>query len=496
MSGSRWVQGDQLGVHFHHDAEHVVLIEAKSLFRATRYHRQKAHLVLSAMQHLAAERGAGAVYIRADTFADGLAQVEGPLDVIEPHSWSGRAVVAELAAGGRQISVLPGRGFLTTTGEFEEWVRERGKRRLLLEDWYREVRIRYGVLMVAGEPAGGRWNFDAENRKSPPRGASTLGLGPAWAPVEDEIDARVRAQLDAWEAEGITFAGRDGPRRFAVTSTEAREALRHFVEHRLAAFGPFEDAVLEADWLMAHSGLSVPMNLGLLPPREIIAAAEEAWAHGLAPIESVEGFIRQIMGWREYVWHLYWHFGPDYVQASNSLQAHTPIPAWFDRAEVESVEANCLSWALGEVRDAGWTHHIVRLMILGNWALQHGYDPVETTRWFQRMFLDGYPWVMAANTVGMALYADGGRMSTKPYAAGGAYINKMTNLCASCVYSPTVRVGPRACPFTAGYWNFLHVNEHLLRDNHRMSMALAGLRKLSDRDELVEQEQHRGSEAP
>lgn len=496
MAATRWVQGDQLGAHFHDDADQIVLIEAKSLFRASRYHRQKAHLVLSAMQHLAAERGAGAVYIRAETFADGLEQVDGPIEVVEPHSRSARRAVDQLAANGARVTMLPGRGFLTSAGEFEQWVRGRGKRRLLLEDWYREVRIRHDVLMVEGEPAGGRWNFDAENRKSPPRGASTLGLGPAWAPVEDEIDARVRAQLDAWEAEGIVFAGRDGPRRFAVTGAEARSALQHFVDTRLEAFGPFEDAVLEADWLMAHSGLSVPMNLGLLPPRELVSAAEDAWARGSAPIESVEGFIRQIIGWREYVWHLYWHFGPDYVRGSNALDARTPIPAWFDQAAADGVEAHCLSWALGEVRDAGWTHHIVRLMILGNWALQRGYDPAETTSWFQRMFLDGYPWVMAANTVGMALYADGGRMSTKPYAAGGAYINKMTNLCSGCAYSPTVRVGPQACPFTAGYWNFLHVNEHLLRDNHRMSMALAGLRKLSDRDELVEQELLRGDEAP
>ncbi len=492
----RWLQADQLGTHFHDDAGRIVLIEAKELFRSGRYHRQKAHLVLSGMRHLAAERGESALYLRAETFAEGLASVSGDLDVVEPHSRKGRDVVETLERSGRSITVLAQRGFLTRTDEFDDWVRQRGSRRLLQEDWYRSVRIGHDILMDHGEPAGGRWNFDEENRKPPPRGAASLGLPPAWMPTEDEIDAQVRIDLDEWQREGIEFTGADGPRRFAVTAEESSHALSDFIEHRLAMFGPYEDAVLEQDWLMAHSGLSVPMNLGLLEPREVVAAAEAAWVNGHAPIESVEGFIRQIIGWREYVWHLFWHLGAEYVETSNALEARVPLPAWFADADADAVEARCLSWALGEVHARGWTHHIVRLMILGNWALQHGYDPAETTRWFQRAFLDGYPWVMAANTIGMALYADGGTMSTKPYAAGGAYINKMTNLCSGCVYKPTVRVGEHACPFTAGYWNFLHTNEQVLSKNHRMSMALAGLRKLGDRSELVEQERLRGSDAP
>jgi deoxyribodipyrimidine photolyase-related protein len=496
MTITRWVLADQLGEHFHEDAAHLVIIEAKDLFRKTRYHRQKAHLVLSAMRHLAAERPESATYIRADTFAEGLATIDGPLEVVAPHSRSATAVVQLVQEHGRDLSVLPARGFITSETEFQSWVAERGKRRLLLEDWYRSVRVSHEILIEDGEPAGGRWNFDEDNRQPPPRGAVTLGLPEPWLPVEDDIDRQVRQDLDAWESEGIEFFGADGPRMFPITPDEARRALADFVEHRLPKFGPYEDALLSEDWLMAHSGLSVPMNLGVLHPREVVRTAEEAWSKGLVPIASVEGFIRQILGWREYIWHLYWHFGPLYVDSSNVLSADEPLPQWFSDAKSEDVTAHCLSWALEQVHDKGWTHHIVRLMILGNWALQRGYDPAEMTRWFQRTFVDGYPWVMAANTVGMALFADGGQMSTKPYASGGSYINKMTNLCSGCRYKPTVRVGSDACPFTAGYWNFLHVNQERLSGNHRMSMAYAGLRKLADRDALIVQEAERGNSAP
>jgi deoxyribodipyrimidine photolyase-related protein len=473
-----------------------VLIEAKGLFRKTTYHRQKAHLILSALRHVASERGDNATYVQAETFAEGLASIKGPLEVVSPHSRSATAVIQRLEAQGRDVSVFPARGYMTSESEFQSWVDGRGKRRLLLEDWYRTVRVSHEILIEDGEPAGGRWNFDEDNRQPPPRGAQSLGLPTPWTPVEDDIDAQVRRDLDAWEKEGIEFFGSDGPRIFPVTRSEARLALDDFVKHRLPEFGPFEDALMSEDWLMAHSGLSVPMNLGLVHPSEVVHAAEEAWASGLVPIASAEGFIRQIVGWREYVWHLYWHFGKHYVDNNNALQAHEPLPVWFKDAKSEVVGARCLSWALAEVHNKGWTHHIVRLMILGNWALQRAYDPAEMTRWFQRTFLDGYPWVMAANTVGMALFADGGQMSTKPYAAGGAYINKMTNLCSGCRYKPTVRVGSDACPFTAGYWNFLEANQETLSGNHRMTMAFAGLRKLGDREALISQEAARGNDPP
>ena len=223
--------------------------------------------------------------------------------------------------------------------------------------------------------------------------------------------------------------------------------------------------------------------------------AEDAYRSGQAPLGSVEGFIRQVIGWREFVWHLYWHFPRSY-RTRNELQARNPVPGWFADLDAESVDAACLSDALASVRDRGWVHHIPRLMVLGNYAMQHGWDPAEVTDWFHRAFVDGYDWVMVPNVVGMSQFADGGVMATKPYAAGGAYINRMSDYCSGCVYDPRKRVGQDACPFTAGYWAFLQRNRERLATNPRMGQPLSGLDRLSDLDALIEQEAARGSAAP
>ncbi len=496
----RWLFADQLGPHFlggdrpgDDGREHVLLIESKAAFRRRRYHRAKAHLILSAMRHRAAELGDRCRYIVAEGYRDGLADVEDSLTVVDPTSWPARALVRDLGHT-RDLRVLPARGFVTSQADFADWVA--GRRHLRQEDFYRDARRRTGILMEGDEPAGGRWNFDADNRMPPPRGATTLGLPePLW-PVEDEIDAEVREQLARWESEGIAFVGEDGPRRFAVTRDEALAVLEDFISHRLPEFGPYEDAALVGDWAMAHSLLSVPMNLGLLDPHEVIDRVVEAWDDGGATLASTEGFVRQVMGWRDYVWHLYWHFGPDYVAESNALSAHEPLPEWFRDLRADDVRARCLSTALAEVHARGWNHHILRLMVLGNWALQHAYDPAEVTEWFTSNYVDGYPWVMAANVVGMALHADGGRMATKPYAAGGAYIKRMTDFCGGCVYRPDRRVGEQACPVTAGYWAFISRHEQAWARHPRMAQPVRGLARLSDREGLLEQEAARGPEAP
>jgi deoxyribodipyrimidine photolyase-related protein len=253
--------------------------------------------------------------------------------------------------------------------------------------------------------------------------------------------------------------------------------------------------MLSADPWMAHSLLSAPLNLGLLDPIEVISRAEDAYRSGHAPLGSVEGFIRQTIGWREFVWHLYWHLPRSY-RARNELQATNPLPGWFADLDAESVDAACLSDALAGVRDRGWLHHIPRLMVLGNYAMQRSWNPAEVTDWFHRAFVDGYDWVMVPNVVGMSQFADGGVMATKPYAAGGAYINRMSDYCSTCPYDPKKRVGPEACPFTAGYWAFLHRNRERLATNPRMGQSIGGLGRLSDLEAVIEQEADRGSAAP
>jgi deoxyribodipyrimidine photolyase-related protein len=235
---------------------------------------------------------------------------------------------------------------------------------------------------------------------------------------------------------------------------------------------------------MAHSLLSAPLNLGLLDPLEVVRAAEDAYAEGHAPIASVEGFVRQVIGWRDYIWNLYWYLGEDYRER-NELDARRALPDWLVELDPDGTEANCLSRTVASVRDHGWAHHIPRLMILGNYGMQRGFDPLAFTDWFHRSFVDGYDWVMVPNVVGMSQHADGGVLATKPYAGGGSYINKMTDYCGDCRYDPKVRVGEDACPFTVGYWQFMHRHRERFSGNARMTQAVRGLDRLSDLDALL-----------
>ncbi|MBN0046761.1 cryptochrome/photolyase family protein [Streptomyces actuosus] len=501
MTTFHWLFGDQLGPHFltpgpdgpGRDAP-LVMIEARSVFRRRRFHRAKAHLVLSAMRHRAAELGDRVRYIRCDTYREGLREAvgEGRVTVHHPTSHAALRLVESLDG----VTVLPARGFLVPTGDFRVWADGLGGGRLRQEDFYRWVRRGRHLLMDGDAPVGGRWNHDHDNREAPPEGASTLGAPAPYRPREDDIDDEVRYDLDRWERDGSTrFVGRDGPRRFPATRREALAALRRFVEHRLAGFGPHEDAMLAKDPVMSHSLLSSSLNLGLLDPAECVERAEHAWRSGRAPINSVEGFVRQVAGWREYVWQVYWYFGGAYREG-NALRHHAPLPDWFLELDADAVTARCLATALAEVRDTGWTHHIPRLMVLGSHALQRGWDPRAVTDWFHRCFVDGYDWVMVPNVVGMSQYADGGRMTTKPYTSGGAYLNRMSDFCGGCAHRPTERVGERACPFTAGYWAFLHRHRSLLAGNRRTVQAVRGLDRLRDLEELLRQERQRGDAAP
>jgi deoxyribodipyrimidine photolyase-related protein len=486
----RWLFADQLGPQYLDDpAQPALLVESRAVFRRRRFHRAKAHLLLSALRHRADELAGTVLHVRADTYDEALAQVGEPVDVVQPTSYAGDRFVRE-----RDIPVLPTRGFATTREDFATWAN--GRKRLLMEDFYRWQRVRLGLLMDGAEPTGGRWNYDHDNREPPPK-TPTLGVADPWTAVEDDTDAQVRADLDAWERDGlVSFVGDDAPRWAPATRAEALAALDHFVEHRLPHFGPTEDAMLARDPWMAHSALSPAINLGLLHPLECVQAAEDAYRAGRAPLASVEGYVRQVIGWREYIWSTYWHFPRDY-RRRNALQATASLPEWFRTLDAgQEVTANCLSSVLRDLRERGWVHHIPRLMVLGNYGLQRGWDPAELTAWFHEVFVDGYDWVMLPNVTGMSQHADGGLMTTKPYAAGGAYVNRMSDYCKPCAYDPKVRVGPTACPFTAGYWAFLDRNAERLEGNHRMRQPLMGLARLKDREALVEQEQERGDAPP
>ena len=483
-----WLFADQLGSSVHggaHAHRPILLIEADSALRRRRTHRQKLHLILSGLRHTAAELGERATLIRARTYTEALRRYGRPVLVHEPTSHAAEAFVHRLRRDGLVADILPTTTFALSRNDFRQWAGDRTRFRM--EDFYREQRRRFGILMDDRVPVGGRWNFDTDNREPPPKGRARLDVAAPYRPDEDDIDAGVRRDLDAMRLDTV---GADGPRLFAVTPAEAQAALAQFITHRLPTFGRYEDAMLSADWEMAHSLLSVPLNLGVLHPLDAVHAAEQAYRDGTAPLAAVEGFIRQILGWREYMWQLYWHFGPDYLER-NHLGADAALPDWWAGLDADAVDAECLRQALAGVRDRGWAHHIQRLMILGSHALQRGYRPRELSDWFASSFVDGFAWVMPTNVIGMSQYADGGQVATKPYTSGGAYISKMSDHCGHCRFDPKKRLGPDACPFTAGYWAFTHRHADLLAANMRTARAVSSMKRLSDLDAVLEQERHR-----
>lgn len=448
----------------------ILLVESERLLGAKRWHRQRLHLVLTAMRRFGEELRAAGFEVdrrRTATLVDGLrdhVREHRPARVMmtEPNSWSMRRTVEQL-----DVELVRSNQFLCHYDEFAAWASDR--RTLRMEDFYRWRRRELGYLMEDGEPVTGRWNYDAENREPPPAG------DPGWpAPPRsrlDEVDAEVLAELPS------TCVGADPDGTWATSRRAAIARLHHFVDRVLPGFGPHEDAMTSRSWHLAHSTLSPYLNLGLLLPGEVCDAVQAAFDDGRVPIRSAEGFIRQVIGWREYVWGVYWLWMPAY-RSANDLGATRPLPPVFTGAATTEME--CLRTCLDGVEARAYNHHIQRLMVLGNLALLAGVDPWAMTEWMWASFIDGAEWVMLPNVVGMALHADGGRMATKPYAAGGNYIDRMSDHCGGCRFDRRRRVGDDACPFTTLYWDFLARNTDRLGQNHRMARQLNAARRLDD----------------
>ncbi len=473
MAGTTaWVLGDQLTMSNPalDGADRVLIVQSAAALRARRFHRQKLHLVLVAMRHFADElvaRGVEVDFVRADRLGLGLREhVErhrpDRVTLMAPKSAAGRDGLSRLP----RVQLVDDALFLTDPAQFSVWANAR--RRVVMEDFYRRQRRRLGLLMDGDEPAGGRWNFDPENRRPAP---ATARPPRPYRPHEDRHDEAVRAELDAADVE--TW-GEDGPRLWPANRAQAQRALRRFIDRALPEFGPYQDAMLGGERAMWHSQLSSSLNLGLLSPLECAEAAQLAYREGRAPLASVEGFIRQVIGWREFIWCMYWHLQGQW-RRMNALDAHAALPEVLITGETRM---RCLSEAVGGLRQTAYAHHIERLMLFGNLVLLCGTEPSLALDWFHRAFIDGYDWVMAPNVLGMATWSDGGRMMTKPYAAGGRYVDRMSDHCGRCVYRPGRRTGDDACPFTTLYWDFLARNRQRLAGNHRMAIVLRNLDRI------------------
>jgi deoxyribodipyrimidine photolyase-related protein len=493
-----WLLGNQLS----RDAaplaseDSVLLIEADEFGERLPYHSYKLTLVFSAMRHFRddlREAGYDVTYVQAETFREGLEQYysaapDDDLVLMRPAAHrGGERLQALVESVGGQLTLVENDLFVTTPDEWEAWADGRGDS-YRQEHWYRHVRRETGVLMEDGDPVGGEWNYDDHNRETPPDDWSPPPT-PTFEPDEitREVHDFVTERYDhLWGNHDLDeFC-------WPVTRTEALQALEQFVTVRLPAFGPYQDAMVDGEWALSHSLLSPAINLGLLDPLEVVervtdayeergvaagAPAEEVHREGTLPLNSVEGFVRQLIGWREFMRHVYREAMPE-LSATNQLDATRELPELYYTGETDM---HCMSEAVGHVWDRGYAHHIERLMLLSNFATLYGADPHELDEWFRFGFVDAYDWVTTPNTVGMGSFATD-LLSSKPYTSSANYVDKMSDHCASCPYYHTKTTGERACPFNSLYWDFLKENEETLRNTGRMGLMYSHVDRKSDEE--------------
>lgn len=471
------VLGDQLSANLsalaaaERSSAIVLMMEVSAEATSVRHHQKKIAFLFSAMRHFADElRDAGwAVdYVRIDDpenshSFDGeitrAAKRHAVAAVLTTEAGEWRVLESQRRWGaltGVPCNILPDERFLASRPDFSAWAH--GRKRFVMEDFYRLMRRKTGLLMDGDQPAGGQWNFDADNRKPPAKGMRYPPL-PAFDPdaITQDVLAVVAARFGNHFGDLLPFG-------YAVTREQALAALDDFIVHRLPQFGDFQDAMVAGQDGLFHSHLSPLINAGLLLPLEVCRAAESAYRAGKVPINAAEGFIRQILGWREYVRGIHWIAGPDYT-ARNHLNVTRNLPDFYWTG---ATDMRCLSEAVGATKRNAHAHHIQRLMVLGNFAMLIGVDPAQVHEWFLAVYDDAYEWVETPNVIGMSQFADGGLMGSKPYAAGGAYINRMSDYCRGCRYKVKDRTGPGACPFNSLYWDFLARNRDVLGSNHRL----------------------------
>lgn len=477
MTVGIWVLGDQLSldqtalVAPGSETAPVILIESSRHVQERPYHRQKLVLVWSAMRHFAEElrqAGRDVTYTLAIEFEsalrDWIKQYQiTELRVMHPDDRPFVQMIRELDLP-CAVTLLPNNLFLWTADEFRAWAQ--GRKNLVMEYFYRAGRQRYQVLMQDDQPIGGTWNLDKQNRK-PPKGK----LDPP-EPLWFEPDAITQLVIEHVRTGEFSDYGALEPFRWGVTRAQALEALDYFIRVRLPRFGPYQDAMVTDEETMWHAMLSPYLNLGLLHPLEVIQAAERAYHQRQLELNSVEGFIRQVLGWREYMHGLY-HYVDDDYPSLNWFDHQQPLPSFF--WDSDQTNLNCLNQTLRQVEGMAYAHHIQRLMVLSNFALIAGISPQEIENWFHAAFIDAYDWVMQTNVIGMGQFADGGILASKPYAASANYINTMSDYCQGCVYDPKARTGERACPFNFFYWDFLARHRDKLTDQGRVSFILRNL---------------------
>ncbi len=451
-------------------------------------HKARTALFLSAMRHFRDELIASKWPIEYRALNDpenthSLAtELQAALDkfhptevyVVEPGD---HRVKQMLLAVCPDLRILADQHFLSSVEEFT--THAKGRKQFRLEYFYRELRRRHNILMDGDLPVGGAWNFDTDNRSAFPASGPPPQITPKCFPP----DAITREIIDEVETTFATHPGNLAHFDWPVTPHHAELALDDFITHRLPFFGQFQDAMWTDETYLFHSRIAAALNLKLLHPKKVIAAAEQAYREGSAPLAAVEGFIRQILGWREYVRGIYWHFMPNYADG-NALAAHQPLPDFYWTA---ATPMNCLQQTIQQTLDYGYAHHIQRLMVTGLYALLLGVDPKQVHQWYLAVYVDAMEWMELPNVIGMSQFADDGIIASKPYAATGKYIQRMSNYCKGCKFNPAEAVGDSACPVTTLYWDFLGRNEQKLKKIPRMELQLKNLIRLTtEKRQLIE----------